>query len=77
MVVEQSILQAGVNNTGGWVPLFAAPISCRVSTLTIVQATIAMSFLCIFSIYPARRYTYEFFLLLHIALAVLFLISMW
>ncbi|KAH8690570.1 ferric reductase like transmembrane component-domain-containing protein [Talaromyces proteolyticus] len=42
-----------------------------------VIAVISMSFLCIFSIYPMRRYKYELFLLLHLAFAVLCIGTLW
>lgn len=48
-----------------------------VLTLMPTKATIAMSLLCVFAVYPIRKYKYELFLLLHMAFAVLFLISMW
>ncbi|KIW75330.1 hypothetical protein Z517_10071 [Fonsecaea pedrosoi CBS 271.37] len=40
-------------------------------------ATIAMSLLCVFSIYPMRKHIYEVFLIVHIIGALLFLIGMY
>ncbi|CRG91442.1 hypothetical protein PISL3812_08491 [Talaromyces islandicus] len=42
-----------------------------------IIAVISMSLLCIFSMYPMRRYKYETFLLFHIAVAVLCIGTLW
>lgn len=42
-----------------------------------VLATVAMTLICCFSLYPMRRYYYELFLVLHIGLGVLTLLGMW
>lgn len=36
-----------------------------------------MTFLGIFAVYPLRKHVYEFFLIVHILLAVLLLVAMW
>lgn len=36
-----------------------------------------MSVMSILAIYPLRKHTYDMFLILHIAFAVLFIISLW
>ena len=48
-----------------------------VDELTVVQATVTMSFLLLFSSVWLRKRAYEIFLLIHIGMSVLTLVGLW